>query len=99
MEEITKDDLEAFIEHEQDRGLMISTVRTRLHCVNAFLGYLIEAGVIRGDVLARRIRLRKPETLAEGHRPGRCESITFCYQQSQRPGHGDDAFTDGDENR
>ena len=63
LEEITKDDLEAFIEHEQDRGLMISTVRTRLHCVNAFLGYLIEAGVIRGDVLARRIRLRKPETL------------------------------------
>jgi site-specific recombinase XerD len=63
LEEITKDDLEAFIEHEQDRGLMISTVRTRLHFVNAFLGYLIEAGVIRGDVLARRIRLRKPETL------------------------------------
>ncbi len=63
LEEITKDDLEAFIEHEQDRGLMISTVRTRLHCVNAFLGYLIEAGVIRRDVLARRIRLRKPETL------------------------------------
>ena len=63
LEEIAKDDLEAFIEHEQDRGLMISTVRTRLHCVNAFLGYLIEAGVIRGDVLARRIRLRKPETL------------------------------------
>jgi integrase/recombinase XerD len=63
LEEITKDDLEALIEHEQDRGLMISTVRTRLHCVNAFLGYLIEAGVIRGDVLARRIRLRKPETL------------------------------------
>jgi hypothetical protein len=45
LEEITKDDLEVFIEHEQDRGLMISTVRTRLHCVNAFLGYLIEAGV------------------------------------------------------
>jgi integrase/recombinase XerD len=63
LEEITKNDLEAFIEHEQDRGLMISTVRTRLHCVNAFLGYLVEAGVIRGDVLARRIRLRKPETL------------------------------------
>src|SRR4030042_716322 len=62
LEEITKDALEAFIEHEQDRGVMISTVRTRLHCVNAFLGYLIEAGVIRGDVLARRIRLRKPET-------------------------------------
>jgi hypothetical protein len=58
LEEITKNDLEAFIEHEQDRGLMISMVRTRLHCVNAFLGYIIEAGVVNGDVLARRIRLK-----------------------------------------
>ena len=63
LEEVTKNDLEAFIEHEQDRGLMLSTVRTRLHCANAFLGYLIEAGIVSGDVLARRIRLKKPEAL------------------------------------
>jgi integrase/recombinase XerD len=69
LEEITKNDLEAFIEHEQDRGLMLSTVRTRLHCVNAFLGYVIEAGVVSGDVLARRIRLRKPETLPRAMDP------------------------------
>ncbi|MGD1152790.1 MAG: tyrosine-type recombinase/integrase [Syntrophales bacterium] len=48
---------------------MISTVRTRLHCVNAFLGYVIEAGVVSGDVLARRIRLRKPETLPRAMDP------------------------------
>jgi len=42
---------------------MLSTVRTRLHCANAFLGYLIEAGIVSADVLARRIRLRKPEAL------------------------------------
>jgi site-specific recombinase XerD len=30
MEKIERVDLEAFIEHEQDRGLRISTVRTRL---------------------------------------------------------------------
>jgi len=69
LKEITKNDLEAFIEHEQDRGLMLSTVRTRLHCVNAFLGYVIEAGVVSGDVLARRIRLRKPETLPRAMDP------------------------------
>ena len=63
LEEITKNDIEAFIEHEQDRGLMLSTVRTRLHCVNAFLGYAIDAGIVNTAVLARRIRLKKPETL------------------------------------
>ena len=69
LEEITKNDIEAFIEHEQDRGLMLSTVRTRLHCVNAFLGYAMDAGVVRADVLARRIRLRKPDTLPRAMDP------------------------------
>ena len=69
LEEITKNDIEAFIEHEQDRGLVLSTVRTKLHCVNAFLGYAMDAGVISTDVLARRIRLRKPETLPRAMDP------------------------------
>jgi site-specific recombinase XerD len=69
LEEITKNDIEVFIEHEQDRGLMLSTVRTRLHCVNAFLGYLIESGVVRSEVLARRIRLKKPEALPRAMDP------------------------------
>ena len=69
LEEITKNDIEAFIEHEQDRGMMLSTVRTKLHCVNAFLGFAMEAGVVSTDVLARRIRLRKPETLPRAMDP------------------------------
>jgi len=69
LEEITKQDIETFIEHEQDRGLMLSTVRTRLHCANAFLGYLIETGVVSADVLARRIRLKKPEALPRAMDP------------------------------
>jgi integrase/recombinase XerD len=69
LEEITKNDIETFIEHEQDRGLMLSTVRTQLHCVNAFLGYAIDAGVVSAAVLARRIRLRKSETLPRAMDP------------------------------
>ena len=33
IEKIERVDLEAFIEQEQDRGLRISTVRTRLACI------------------------------------------------------------------
>jgi len=51
---------------------MLSTVRTRLHCANAFLGYLIESGIVSADVLARRIRLKKPEAL-----PGPWTLMTF----------------------
>jgi len=69
LEEITKKDIEAFIEHEQDRGLMLSTVRTRLHCINAFLGYVTDEGIIKIEVLARRIRLKKPDTLPRAMDP------------------------------
>lgn len=75
LEEITKHDIEAFIEHEQDRGLMLSSVRTKLHCVNAFLGYAMDAGIVKPDVLARRIRLRKPETLPRAIDPDDVKQI------------------------
>ena len=42
IEKIERVDLESFIEHEQDRGLQISTVRTRLACIIAFLHFLME---------------------------------------------------------
>ena len=61
IEEITKRDVEAFIEHEQDRGLMITTIRTRLVCVRAFLHYLVEEEIILPDVPGRRIRLQLPD--------------------------------------
>lgn len=69
LEEISKRDIEVFIEHEQDRHLMLSTVRTKLHCVNAFLGYAIDTGIVRAEVLVRRIRLKKPETLPRAMDP------------------------------
>jgi integrase/recombinase XerD len=74
---ITKRDIEAFIEHEQDRHLMLSTVRTKLHCVNAFLGYAIDTGVVRAEVLARRIRLKKPETLPRAMDPDDVRQFIF----------------------
>jgi integrase/recombinase XerD len=69
VEEITREDLEAFIEHEQDRGLNISTVRTRMASITAFLHYLMEQDVIPGAVLKRKIKLRLPDTLPRAMNP------------------------------
>jgi integrase/recombinase XerD len=60
---IERSDLEAFIEHEQDRGIKITTVKTRLACIVAFLHFLIEQDVIPGVSLKKRIRFKLPETL------------------------------------
>jgi hypothetical protein len=53
IDKIERMDLEGFIEQEQDRGLRISTVRTRLACIIAFLHFLMEQEVIPGSVLKR----------------------------------------------
>jgi len=69
IEKIERVDLEAFIEHEQDRGLRISTVRTRLACIIAFLHFLMEQEVIPGSVLKRGIKLKLPDVLPRAINP------------------------------
>jgi site-specific recombinase XerD len=69
IERIEQVDLEAFIEHEQDRGMHISTVRTRLACIIAFLHFLMEQEVIPGSVLKRGIKLKLPEVLPRAMNP------------------------------
>lgn len=69
LEGITKEDLEAFIEHEQDRGLKISSVRTRLAQLYAFMDFLVESGIVHPDTVARRIKLKLPQSLPRSMDP------------------------------
>jgi integrase/recombinase XerC/integrase/recombinase XerD len=69
IEQIERVDLEGFIEHEQDLGLRISTVRTRLACIIAFLHFLVEQEVISGSVLKRGIKLKLPDVLPRAMNP------------------------------
>jgi integrase/recombinase XerD len=67
--EMERADLEGFIEQEQDRGLRISTVRTRLACIIAFLHFLMEQDLIPLSLLKRRIKLKLPEVLPRAMHP------------------------------
>lgn len=69
IQKIERVDLEAFIEHEQDRGMHISTVRTRMASIIAFLHFLIEQEVIPGTALKRTIKLKLPDTLPRAMNP------------------------------
>jgi integrase/recombinase XerD len=62
-------DLEAFIEHEQDRGMHITTVKTRMAFIIAFLHFLIEQDLIPGSSLKKSIRLKLPDTLPRAIAP------------------------------
>ena len=70
LEEIVRDDLEAFVESEQDRGTKITSARTRLMYLLGFLRFLIEEGVIPEALLRRKIRLKLPDLLPRAMNPG-----------------------------
>ncbi len=69
LEEITRRDVEAFIEYEQDRGIKITTIRMRLTGVQAFLRHLVEEGIVSSDVFGKRIRLQLPDRLPRAMEP------------------------------
>jgi integrase/recombinase XerD len=63
LEQIKRQDIEAFIEHEQDRGLKPASVRTRLCGVYAFVRFLIEKKIVGYELMERKIRLKLPDRL------------------------------------
>jgi site-specific recombinase XerD len=79
IEKVERTDLEAFIEHEQDRGLRISTVRTRLAFLMAFLHFLMEQDLIPASALKRGIRLKLPETLPRAVHPADIRKLISVF--------------------
>src|SRR3974377_1714490 len=69
LEDLTREDLEAFLEQEQDRGLKITTVRSHLGLVKAWLRFLLDRDIVRPEVLARTITLKLPELLPRAMDP------------------------------
>ncbi len=63
LDQIGRQDLEAFVEHEQDRGLKIVSVSNRLGSLYAFLRYLIEHDLADAQLLTRKIKLKVPDAL------------------------------------
>jgi integrase/recombinase XerD len=70
LEQMTREDIEAFIEALQDRGLTPDTVRTRLCGVYAFVRFLIEKKAVSHELLERRIKLKLPDRLPRAIDPG-----------------------------
>lgn len=83
LEEITRRDMEAFIEHEQDRGIKVTTIRVRLTGVQSFLRYLEEEGVIGREVFGRRIRLQMPDRLPRAMDPQDLKKLLSVIEGSR----------------
>jgi len=81
IETMERVDLEAFMEHEQDRGIRISTVRTRLACIIAFVHYLMEQEIVPGSLLKRGIKLKLPDTLPRAMNPADVRKLLSVMEE------------------
>jgi len=75
LEQMSREDFEAFVEDMQDRGLKPDTVRTRLCAVYAFVRYGIEQKVLSYELLERKIKLRLPDRLPRAIDPQDVEQL------------------------
>lgn len=70
LRELSRADLEAFVEREQDRGLKGFTVRAQLARLRAFLHFLIDQEVLPSEVLSRKLTIKVPEALPKAMAAG-----------------------------
>jgi site-specific recombinase XerD len=64
LEQLSREDIEAFVEDMQDRGLKPSTVCIRLRNVYGFLRFLIlEYKVVSWELMERKIKMQLPDRL------------------------------------
>ena len=75
LDQVTRRSIEAFVEHEQDRGLKAKTVSVRLMVVHAFLRFLVEGEVIDPNVLRKKIRVKVPEALPRAIEPENIKAL------------------------
>lgn len=63
LEQLSRSDLEAFIEQEQDRGLKPGTLQTRLASLYAFIRFFVENKIVDSELLERKIHIKQPVAL------------------------------------
>jgi integrase/recombinase XerD len=84
LEQLTREDIEAFVEDLQDRGLKPTTVNTRLRGVYAFLRYLIlEYKIVSWELMERKIRLKLPDRLPRAINAQHIEQLLSVIDNSR----------------
>lgn len=76
LEQLSREDIEAFVEALQDRGLKPTTVNTRLRNVYAFVRYLIiEYTGFDWSLMERKVKLKLPDRLPRAIDPQHLDQL------------------------
>jgi integrase/recombinase XerD len=77
---ITRNDLEAYVEYEQDRGLKLSSVRLKLITLRACVRFLSEQGTLSQELFTRPLRIKLPEALPKALDPADTRQLLQVIQ-------------------
>ncbi len=61
LELLSRTDLEAFIECEQDRGIKPASIRTQLGHLYAFIKYLVKQKIVDHELLMLKMKIKQPD--------------------------------------
>jgi site-specific recombinase XerD len=76
LEQLSREDIEAFVEDMQDRGLRLTTVNTRLRNVYAFIRFLVvEYKMVSWELMERKIKLKLPDRLPRAIDPQHLDQL------------------------
>ena len=87
LEQVSREDLMCWIEHDQDRGLSPSTVNLRLSTLKAFLRYFEAREMVAPSVLAKRLSVKVPDSLPRAMDAEDVRQLLSVIDTLQRPGH------------
>ena len=60
---LTRQDISAYVEYEQDRGLKTQSVVNHLRALYTFISFLIDQGIVPETVMQPKIKIKLPDTL------------------------------------
>jgi integrase/recombinase XerD len=80
---ITRTDIEAYVEHEQDRGLKLSSVRLKLITLRACMRFLSEQGALSPELFIRPLRIKLPEALPKALDPADTRQLLQVIQTAR----------------
>ncbi len=66
---VTRQDIGAFVEYEQDRGLKINSVRAHLRGVYTFLNFMVEQELLSHEIMFKKLQVKLPKVLPKAIPP------------------------------
>ena len=75
IETVSREDICAYVEYEQDRGMRATTVECKARGIYCFYRFLVDRDIVHPKILTRKIRIKTPEPLPRAIDPEDIQSL------------------------